>query len=96
MDTLKDIEALVLANLKKTFSPSIYDLWFSSLKLVSLDGNTAVFSIESNFKQELISKRHAGSLQKALSDAVGFDAEIVVESRESKEGFHPTKILEKD
>ena len=95
MDTLKDIEALVLANLKKTFSPSIYDLWFSSLKLVSLDGMTAVFSIESNFKQELISKRHAGSLQTALREAVGFDAEIVVESRESKEGFHPTEIKEK-
>ena len=95
MDTLKDIELSVLDRLKQKFTPTIYELWFKSMQLVSLDGETAVFSTDSNFKQDLISKRHATSIKDALREVVGFDVQIVVVSRESSEGFHIPEIEEK-
>ena len=95
MDTLKDIELSVLDRLKQKFTPTIYELWFKSMQLVSLDGETAVFSTDSNFKQDLISKRHAASIKDALREVVGFDVQIVVVSRESSEGFHIPEIEEK-
>jgi len=95
MDTLKDIETSVLEQLKLMFAPTIYELWFKSLQLVSLDGDTAVFSTDSNFKQDLISKRHASSICDALQKVIGFEVRIVVESREDREGFHPPKIEDK-
>ena len=95
MDTLKDIESSVLEQLKSKFTPTIYELWFKSMQLVSLDGETAVFSTDSNFKQDLISKRHVTSIKEALREVVGFDVQIVVVSRESSEGFHIPEIKEK-
>lgn len=95
MDTLKDIESSVLERLKQKFTPTIYELWFKSLQLVSLDGETAVFSTDSNFKQDLIGKRHAGSIQDALREVVGFEVKIAIESRESSEGFHIPEIADK-
>ena len=95
MDTLKDIETAVLEGLKQRFTPTIYELWFKSLQLVSLDGESATFSTDSNFKQDLISKRHASSIRDALCEVVGFDVRIVIESREGKEGFHIPDIREK-
>ena len=95
MDTLKDIESSVLEQLKQRFAPTIYELWFKSLQLVSLDGDVAVFSTDSNFKQDLISKRHAASIGDALREVVGFEVRIVVESREGREGFHIPEIEDK-
>ena len=95
MDTLKDIETSVLEGLKQKFAPTIYELWFKSLQLVSLDGESATFSTDSNFKQDLISKRHATSIRDALREVVGFDVRIVIESREGREGFHIPDIQEK-
>ena len=95
MDTLKDIGSAVLEQLKQKFTPTIYELWFKSLQLVSLDGDTAVFSTDSNFKQDLIAKRHAGSIRDALREVVGFDVKVVIESREDSEGFHIPEIKDK-
>ena len=92
MDTLKDIESSVLEQLKSKFTPTIYDLWFKSLQLVSLDGDAAVFSTDSNFKQDLIEKRHAGAIKDALKEVVGFEVRIVIESREGRDGFHIPEI----
>ena len=95
MDTLKDIETSVLEQLKQKFSPTIYDLWFKDLRLVSLDGTTAVFSTDSNFKQGLISTRHKDSIRDALLEVIGFEVSITVESREERDGFTIPKMEDK-
>ena len=95
MNTLKDIESSVLEQLKRQFAPTIYELWFKSLQLVSLDGNTAVFSTDSNFKQDLISARHAESIKAALREVIGFEVGIVIESREERDGFVIPKMEDK-
>ena len=95
MDTLKDIETSVLEQLRQKFSPTIYDLWFKDLRLVSLDGTTAVFSTDSNFKQGLISTRHKDSIRDALLEVIGFEVSITVESREERDGFTIPKMEDK-
>jgi chromosomal replication initiator protein len=95
MDALIDIEKAVLSILESSFSPTIYELWFKDLRLVDLSESTAVFKINSNFKQKLLQTRHSSSIQRALAEVIGFEAEIKILSSENEDGFSIPVFKEK-
>ncbi len=52
--------------------------WINMLTPVSLDENTAVFQVDTEFQQDIITKNYRKSLESALSQVTGFPVEIVI------------------
>ncbi len=94
MNALGDVQKAVLSVLESTFTPTIYELWFKDLILVSLDDTRAIFQTNSDFKLNILKNRHAPNLQRALADVIGFDVEIGIISSEKEEGFRIPQFQE--
>ena len=95
MDALNDVGKAVLSVLQNTFASTIYELWFQDLKLVSLSESAAVFQINNSFKQKILQSRHAENIQRALSEVIGYDAEVKIVSTENEDGFSIPTFQEK-
>ena len=62
-------------NLK--FSDISMNLWFASMELKVLTENTAYFSIEDDFKQNIVKTRYLDDIKTAVAEILGFEVEIV-------------------
>ena len=87
MDALQDVEKAVLSVLKNAFAPTIYELWFQDLKLVSLNEESAVFEINSDLKCQILQTRHSDNIRRALSEVIGYEARLEFFSTEKEDGF---------
>lgn len=97
MDALQDVGKAVLSVLKNAFAPTIYELWFQDLKLVSLNEDTAVFEINSDLKCQILQTRHSDNIRRALSEVIGYEAKLQFYSTEKEDGFKiPTFHLAKE
>ena len=94
MNVYQDVEQAVLSVLAAQYSRTIYELWFKDLKLVSLTESQAVFSVNSHFKKNIIQTKHAGALQAALTEVIGFEVDIVIVSSEEEDGFRLPSFTE--
>ena len=76
MNVLQDVEKAVLAVLSAKHSQSLYDLWFKDLHLVQLSDTEAVFSINSDFKRNILQNRQVETVKQALEEVNGFPVEV--------------------
>lgn len=87
MQELESLREAMVAVMRPSFSQSVFDLWFSDLVFVSLDGEEAVFKINSDFKQGIINQRYIPTLESSLSEVLGFSVRVTVISSEKEEGL---------
>ena len=78
LDDLEDIWDSVKISLEKDITPSMMDLWFSTVSIHDYKDNTIIFGTTSEFNYKVFSKRYLPMLEKAFSDHFGFDQKIEV------------------
>ncbi|MBR6633744.1 MAG: chromosomal replication initiator protein DnaA [Clostridia bacterium] len=81
MDSLNEIWACVLSNIATSgeFSEPTYNLWFRDLELVKLTNTFATVDTKTQLKKDIISSRYLETLEKYLSDVIGFKVPITLE-----------------
>lgn len=84
MTNENEIWEMAKVNLQKNlnFSDISMNLWFGSMVLKVLTENTAYFSIENDFKQNIINTRYIDDIKAAMAEILGFEADAVVLSTE--------------
>ena len=87
MQELQSVCAAALERVRSHYSPTVFELWFGDLVLLSLDEGRAVFKINSDFKQSIIQNKYTGVLSDALREVIGFEVAVEVISTENKEGI---------
>ena len=95
MQSLDQIWESVLNILREKCTKSVFDLWFADTRLIYLDGDRAAVTINSDLKQDIISKRYVPHMSEALCEVIGFDLPIEVYSCEHDE-ISSEDILKKD
>ncbi len=65
------------------FTDVAFKLWIQSLIPVDLDGNTAVFNVQSDFQKGIILKNYDKILKEAFMDVLGFEVELNIIPLES-------------
>jgi len=83
MQSFNDVWNMVLEELKKEYSETAMRLWFNELELVLLTDDTAVLESKSDFKRDMIEKRHLKTIERYLSQILGFDTDIYIVSTEN-------------
>ncbi len=78
MDTLNDIWKEVLALCKKEVSDVMYNMWLAPLEFYKLENDTAVFTVNADFRKTIIITKFAPLLKKCFKEIIGFDVEIDV------------------
>ncbi len=78
MSELNDITVQVLSLIKGKYetTPTIFNLWFDKLQLVSLSDEKAVFKTPTPLKQKILKKQYYSIISEALSEVIGFEVEI--------------------
>ena len=79
INDINNIWEMVKASLTDKMPQSAVNLWFGDLKVVSFDGNKVTFSIESEFKHNIILKqKYDQMIAEHFSTIIGFDVEVEV------------------
>lgn len=88
MDSLGDIWKEVLAICKKEVSDVMYNMWLEPLQFYKLDGETAVFTVNADFKKNIILSKFSDLLKKSFESVIGFEVEIdvIVNQAADKDG----------
>ena len=70
-----------------------YRLWILNLKPVKLDGNEAVFNVQSEFQKDVILKNYEKILKEAFMEVLGFEVElkIIPEENEDEDDNSPVE-----
>ena len=88
MDSLGDIWKEVLAICKKEVSDVMYNMWLEPLQFYKLDGETAVFTVNADFKKNIILSKFSDLLKRSFEQVIGFEVEIdvIVNQAADKDG----------
>ena len=78
MDTLNDIWKKVLALCKQEVSDVMYNMWLSPLEFYKLEDDTAVFTVNADFRKTIILSKFAPLIKKNFKEVIGFEVEIDV------------------
>lgn len=91
MDELSDIlnEFLNVIEAKINTSKSIFNLWFGSVKLISLNEKEAVFLAPSPLKKKILVQKYGALMKETLEEILGFEVEMRVESEKDPEKDFP-------
>lgn len=87
MDSLTQLCDSLQQNIRSKVSSTIYNLWYVDLKIESLSETEAVFSINSDFKKDIIEKKHIEFLSSCISEILGFDVSCSIISTQAENGF---------
>ena len=82
----EDIKAMILEILSETTSSSAINLWFSDIKLISIDDSEVVFVTPTDLKKKIISQRFTDQLKSALNQIIGFEPSVIIQSSENGQG----------
>ncbi len=89
----EQIKSMVLDILSESTSSTAINLWFSDIKLISIDDSEVVFVTSTDSKKKIISQRFSSQLKSALGAIIGFEPNVVINSRENGEGEIVTKTV---
>ncbi len=78
MNSLGDIWKQVLALCKTEVSDVMYTMWLEPLQFYKLDGETAVFTVNADFKKNIILSKFSDLLKRSFESVIGFSVEIDV------------------
>ncbi len=91
MDELSPVleEFLALIEKKLNTSKAIFNLWFGSLKLLSLSEKEAVFMAPSPLKKKILIQKYGTVIEQTLEDVLGFEVKVKIESEKDPEKDFP-------
>ncbi len=78
MQPFNEIWSLALDELRKIYSTTIVDLWFTKLVLCNLSDDRAVLICDESYKYGLINAKYKDSISDALCKVLGFRVEVRV------------------
>ncbi len=98
MSELKDINDLVLEDIKKNFEvESTFNLWFGVFELRSLSDTEAVFFTSSKLKRDIIKSKYIDFVNRSLETVMGFSVDVkIICPEENKSDFSPVVIEKGD
>ena len=101
MNSLGDIWKQVLALCKTEVSDVMYTMWLEPLQFYKLDGETAVFTVNADFKKTIILSKFSELLKRSFESVIGFSVEIDVivnqaADEEKKDAPKPVKEEKKE
>ena len=68
--------------LSENFSDTVFNLWFSSGKLIGVSDHCVVLLFNSDMKADIIHKRYTNMIEKAFETVMGFPVDVVILSDE--------------
>jgi len=79
-DISNELWQSALAALERRFSKPIYETWIKPMRLVSLDGNQLVLTVQNNFGRDWVENRLKTQIVEILTETFGtaFDLQFVV------------------
>lgn len=83
MELYQDIENAAAEVLRKSFSETVYNLWFKELQIESIDRHTVRLSAPTSFKTKILLEHHTDILTDTYSNILGFPVHIEIFSRET-------------
>ncbi|MBP3436443.1 MAG: chromosomal replication initiator protein DnaA [Clostridia bacterium] len=83
MENLAEIDALMHGFWRETLSPTVFKLWFQDLILQDMNEESAVFSINNDFKRDILQNKHVAVIKLALEHVCGFPMEVFILSSEN-------------
>lgn len=92
-DGLNEVWQAVYASLGNIFSSSSLELWFKDIKLIYMGEDTALMTIEKDFKKEFIEAKYIDLLKDTFSSVLGFEVEPVILSGVNVSSFEEAKKL---
>ncbi len=78
MDTLNDIWKQVLLLCKEEVSDVMYNMWLAPLEFNKFENDTAVFTVNADFRKNIILSKFSDILKRAFLNVIGFEVEIDV------------------
>ena len=78
LDELTAIWESVKLSLKEKYAPSFVNLWFEDLKISSYEDNIITLSTVSEFKFDLLKKKHLPIIKEGFSEFLGFEPEVEI------------------
>lgn len=78
MDTLNDIWKQVLSICKEEVSDVMYNMWLAPLEFINFENDTVVFTVNAEFRKNIILTKFSDILKRAFMSVIGFEVEIDV------------------
>lgn len=78
MDTLNDIWKQVLLICKEEVSDVMYNMWLAPLEFINFENDTVVFTVNAEFRKNIILTKFSDILKRAFMSVIGFEVEIDV------------------
>lgn len=82
---LKNIEKMVHDNLRGRFSPTVFQLWFSELRLTELTDQHMEFCTNGDFKCSTLNNRYLDVIRESVAEVIGFELPVHIISRPQEE-----------
>ena len=83
MDSLNDIWAVVLENIKKTYSEVFVTLWLNDIRLEVLNDKYAVLVNNSDLKCKFLNDHHIPIIKQHFDQIIGYSVSIVILSAQN-------------
>ncbi len=78
MQELETVQAAILEIVRAQYAPTVFELWFGDISLISLDTREAVWGVNNDFKQGVIMEHYTKTLEEAAEKVLGFHVNIRV------------------
>lgn len=82
MQNYGEIWNAILAEMKKEFSETSVNLWFSEIELAAITDKVAVLVVPSNFKHKILEEKFPGVIRRYLAVVLGYETDAVILSSE--------------
>ena len=79
MQEFDSIWALVMEELKKTFSETSMSIWFKDLRMSSLTDHSCVLLAQAGFKKDILEKRYKADIERCVADVIGYPVKVFFE-----------------
>lgn len=83
MQNFTEIWEAVISEMRKDYSDSFVNLWFSEAQLLAITPTTSIIAIPSNFKRKMLEDKYIPTIKKYLKTVLDFDTDVVVLSSEN-------------
>ncbi|MGN0114332.1 MAG: chromosomal replication initiator protein DnaA, partial [Acutalibacteraceae bacterium] len=83
MDSLAELQNMVLDYCKTQVNETTFKCWFSDIKLQSIDGNNVVLIVSNDFKRKIISENYMSYLKDAFLQILSIDVNIQINCEEN-------------
>lgn len=83
MDSLVELQNMVLDYCKAQVNETTFKCWFTDIKLHSIDGNNVVLIVSNDFKRKIISENYISYLKDAFLQILSIDVNIQINCEEN-------------